>query len=60
MKKTVIIMFAALVALSFAGCSAEPGSKAWCDSMKDKPKGEWTADDAGAFTRHCVLGNYKE
>ncbi|MFQ5344342.1 MAG: DUF3012 domain-containing protein [Mariprofundus sp.] len=60
MKKLVMILFTLLVALSFSGCAPEPGSKAWCDSMKQKPKGEWTADDAGIYAKYCILGNYKE
>ncbi|PJA32451.1 MAG: DUF3012 domain-containing protein [Zetaproteobacteria bacterium CG_4_9_14_3_um_filter_53_7] len=59
MKKMFALMFAALIVLSFSGCS-EPGSKAWCENMKDKPKGEWSANDAKTFTQHCVLGNYVE
>ncbi|MDQ6981797.1 MAG: DUF3012 domain-containing protein [Mariprofundus sp.] len=60
MKKLLVTIFTLLIAFSFFGCSAEPGTKAWCDAMKQKPKGEWTADNAGIFTKHCVLGNYKE
>ncbi len=60
MKKLMAALFALLIALSFAGCSAEPGTKAWCDNMKQKDKGKWTADEAGIFTRHCVIGNYKK
>jgi len=58
MKRLLTVMFAAFIALSFSGCAAEPGTKAWCDSMKEKPKGEWTTNEAGTFTKHCVLGNY--
>ncbi len=60
MKKLLSISFALLLLASFSGCTAEPGTKAWCDNMKNKDKGEWTADEAGTFTKHCVLGNYKE
>ncbi len=60
MKKMLVTIFALLIALSFSGCSAEPGTKAWCDAMKQKPKSEWTADNAGTFTKYCLLGNYKE
>jgi len=59
MKRVFTVMFVALIALSFSGCS-EPGSKAWCDSIKEKPKGEWSSNDAATFTKHCVLGNYVE
>jgi len=60
MKKILVTIFALLIALSFSACSAEPGTKAWCDAIKQKPKGEWTADDAATFTKYCLLGNYKE
>jgi len=60
MKKLMTALFALLITLSFAGCSAEPGTKAWCDNMKQKEKGKWTAEDAGTFTKHCIAGNYKK
>ena len=39
------------------GCSPEPGSKAWCEQMRDKPRGEWTANDAAQFAKSCVFRN---
>ena len=36
-------------------CSPEVGSKAWCENMEEKPKGEWTANEAGNFAKHCLL-----
>ena len=60
MKKLMTAIFALLIALSFASCSAEPGSKAWCDNMKQKEKGKWTADEATTFTKYCLMGNYKK
>jgi len=44
----VVAMFALL-----AACSPEVGSKEWCEDMKKKPKGEWTANEAADFTKHC-------
>lgn len=48
-----------IVALSsvllLAACSAEPGSERWCKQMKDTPKSEWSASDAGTYTKHCVI-----
>ncbi|MEC8427536.1 MAG: DUF3012 domain-containing protein [Pseudomonadota bacterium] len=38
-----------------AGCAPEVGSEAWCNSMKEKPKGEWTANEAGDFAKSCVF-----
>ncbi len=45
-----IIFSAALIA-----CSPEVGSKDWCEDMKQKDKGKWTTDEAGAFAKHCVF-----
>jgi len=38
-----------------AGCSPEVGSEAWCTEMKQKPKQEWSAQEAADYTRYCVL-----
>ena len=45
-----------LRAVTFLGaCSPEVGSEAWCRDMKEKPKGDWTANEAADFAKHCVL-----
>ncbi len=38
-----------------AACAPEVGSDAWCQAMNEKPKGDWTANEAADFTRHCLL-----
>ncbi|MCW9033602.1 MAG: DUF3012 domain-containing protein [Rhodospirillales bacterium] len=45
--------FVAVVGLS--ACSAEVGSKEWCEEMKKKDKGDWTATQATDFAKHCIL-----
>ena len=47
-----LAMLAAGVLL--AGC-APVGSARWCANMKSKPKGDWTANEAVDFAKHCVL-----
>ena len=49
----VLVLAAIVVSM---GCAPEVGSKAWCTNMKDKPKGEWTANDATDFAKHCLFG----
>ena len=47
-----------LIALSFiaiAACEPEVGSEAWCSDLKEKPKGDWTANEAADFAKHCIL-----
>lgn len=51
MKKIGFLVFV----LALAGCSPEVGSDAWCEDMKSRPKGEWTASEAGDFTKHCIF-----
>lgn len=48
------------VSSMLAACSPEVGTKAWCENMGDKPKGEWTTSEAAQFAKHCVFGNYKK
>lgn len=52
MKK--ICMLLAML-FSVTACSPEVGSKAWCEYMKEKPKGQWTANEAGDFAKHCIF-----
>lgn len=47
--------FAALALGLVAACSPEVGSKEWCEAMKKKDKGQWTASEAGDFAKHCIL-----
>lgn len=55
MKKLLM----AVIAISFtlAGCAPEVGSKAWCEDMKEKPKGDWTTNEATDFTKHCIFNS---
>lgn len=47
------MVFAAAVALS--ACSPDVGSPEWCEDMKAKPKGDWTANEATDYAKHCLL-----
>ncbi|WP_404817661.1 DUF3012 domain-containing protein [Vibrio panuliri] len=42
------------VTLVMIGCT-EVGSEAWCDDMKQKAKGDWTANEAADFAKHCIF-----
>lgn len=52
-----IVTFAILLSLLgfVAACGPEVGSEAWCSDMKEKPKGDWTANEAADFAKHCLL-----
>jgi len=51
MKKFALL----LLALFTGACTPEIGSEAWCQGLKEKPKGEWTIQEVGDYTRHCLL-----
>jgi len=36
-------------------CAPEVGSKEWCEDMKEKPKGDWTANEAAEYTKNCLF-----
>jgi hypothetical protein len=44
-----------LVPLGMAACAPEVGSDAWCERMEQTPKGDWTANQAADYARHCVF-----
>lgn len=43
------------IVIIFSACTPEVGSDAWCVHMKEKPKGDWTANEAGAYAEHCLF-----
>jgi hypothetical protein len=48
------------VLMFICGCAPEVGTKEWCEDMDETPKGDWSANDAKAYARYCVLNTYKE
>jgi hypothetical protein len=43
------------LAILTLSCSPEVGSEAWCEKMNQTPKGDWSANDAAVYAKHCVL-----
>lgn len=43
------------VALLAGACAPKVGSPEWCAAMKEKPKGEWTANEAAEFAKSCLF-----
>ena len=46
-------LLAILILLS--NCAPKVGSEAWCKQMAAKPKGDWTANEAADYAKHCLL-----
>lgn len=60
MRKPWAILSILLFAVALAACTPEVGTRKWCEHMEDKPKGDWSANDATAYAKHCVLNTYKD
>ncbi len=50
-----LLMVAVLTA-----CSPEVGSTAWCEALDEQPKGEWSANDAADYAKHCIFRKRKD
>jgi len=53
--RTVMIISLLCILSLFIGCSPTIGSKEWCQDMREKPKGDWTANEAVDFAKYCVF-----
>lgn len=52
-RSVVVSLLLALGLLT--GCAPEVGSEKWCEKMNEKPKGDWTANEAADFAKHCIF-----
>ncbi len=56
MKSMRVLAMVAVLGL-LAGCGQpEVGSKAWCEAMKQRPKSEWSLQEAADYASYCALG----
>lgn len=53
-KGASLVLVTGLIVMLF-GCSPEVGSDEWCQDMKEKPKGDWTASETADYAKHCVF-----
>ncbi|MBC8269464.1 MAG: DUF3012 domain-containing protein [Rhodospirillaceae bacterium] len=54
-KRIVIAISGMLAITAMTACSPEVGSKEWCDDLKEKPKGDWSSNEAADFAKNCVF-----
>lgn len=54
-KKFISLALSTTLALMISSCAPEVGSDKWCANMKEKPKADWTANEAGDFAKHCIF-----
>lgn len=56
MKKQISLLFCLpMLLFVLAGCAPEVGSEAWCKAMAEKPKADWSSNEAASYAKHCLL-----
>ncbi|WP_431307749.1 DUF3012 domain-containing protein [Agaribacter marinus] len=45
---------------AISACTPEVGSKDWCDDLDEKPKGDWSANEAKDYAKHCLFKSKDE
>jgi hypothetical protein len=55
MKHPLSLVVVIAMSLLTMACEPEVGSEDWCADMKEKPKGDWTANEAAEFAKSCLL-----
>lgn len=54
-KRLGLLAAMGVAVVSLQGCSPEVGSKEWCAELKEKPKGDWSANEAKDFAKSCLF-----
>jgi len=49
-----ILLFIMIVGI-FSACAPGVGSERWCKKMEEKPKGDWTANEAKDYAKNCIF-----
>lgn len=52
MKTGLLSLVATFV---LASCAPEPSSDTWCKNMAEKPKADWSMNDAAEFAKSCLV-----
>ncbi len=55
MKFIVSLVAAFVLMAGISACSPEVGSEKWCASLKEKPKGDWSTNEASDYAKNCVF-----
>ena len=54
MNRSIAMVAVTTLTVLMASC-APVGSEAWCKKMVDKPKGDWTANEASEYAKNCIF-----
>lgn len=53
--KFISIALAGIFMVGLSGCAPEVGSEKWCKQMSEKDSGDWSANEAADYAKHCVF-----
>ena len=59
MKRTLCFAVAIAGFAGLLGCAPEVGSEAWCKKLDEKPKGDWTGNEASDYAKNCIFRKSK-
>ena len=49
------VLLFSLCLIGLGACAPEVGSERWCKNLAEKPKGDWTANEALAYAENCLI-----
>ncbi|MFC1602077.1 DUF3012 domain-containing protein [Pseudomonadota bacterium] len=56
MNRYIATMFCLpLLLVILTGCAPEVGSEKWCKAISEKPKADWSVNEAGDYAKHCLM-----
>lgn len=53
--KTIIASLISLTLLTLTACAPEVGSERWCAELKEKPKMDWSTNEAKDYASNCAF-----
>lgn len=60
MNKITQSIFFVFFLLTLTGCAPEVGSETWCKEMEQKPKGDWSMNEASEYAKNCIFRKSEE
>lgn len=55
LKNNILALLSGVFLFTLAACAPEVGSDGWCENMKEKPKADWMANEAGNFVKSYII-----
>ncbi len=55
MNKSIHLLTFTMSLILLSACAPEVGSEKWCSQMKEKSKGDWTANEVTDYAKHCLF-----